>query len=99
MSTNPFLDATVGLMLAAVGARHAGREAIVGDDRRIAYAELYREAERYARAFLALGVGKGDKVALWLPNRPTWLFAQYGCALIGAVVVALNTRYKARELG
>jgi fatty-acyl-CoA synthase len=99
MSANPFLDATVGHMLAAVGARHAGREAIVGDDRRIAYAELYREAERYARAFLALGVGKGDKVALWLPNRPAWLFAQYGCALIGAVVVALNTRYKARELG
>ncbi len=99
MSANPFLDATVGHMLAAVGARHAGREAIVSADRRIAYAELYREAERYARAFLALGVGKGDKVALWLPNRPAWLFAQHGCALIGAVVVALNTRYKARELG
>ena len=57
-----------------------------------------REAERYARAFLALGIGKGDKVAVWLPNRPAWLYAQYGCALIGAVVVALNTRYKAHEL-
>jgi fatty-acyl-CoA synthase len=99
MSANPFLDATAGRMLAAVGARHAGREAIVAADRRIRYAELLREAERYARAFLALGVGKDDKVALWLPNRPAWLFAQYGCALIGAVVVALNTRYKAHELG
>jgi fatty-acyl-CoA synthase len=99
MSANPFLHATAGALLAAVAARHAGGEAIVAADRRISYAELLREAERYARAFLALGIGKGDKVALWLPNRPGWFFAQYGCALIGAVAVALNTRYKARELG
>jgi fatty-acyl-CoA synthase len=99
MSANPFLHATAGSLLAAVAARHAEREAIVAADRRIHYAELLREAQRYARAFLALGVGQDDKVALWLPNRPGWLFAQYGCALIGAVTVALNTRYKARELG
>ena len=98
MSANPFLHATAGGLLAAVGARHADREAIVAADRRITYRDLVREAERYARAFLALGIGKGDKVALWLPNRPAWLYAQYGCALIGAVAVALNTRYKAREL-
>jgi fatty-acyl-CoA synthase len=41
---------------------------------------------------------KDDKVALWLPPRPEWLYVQYGCALIGAVVVALNTRYKGHEL-
>ena len=64
-----------------MGSRHAGREAIVAADRRISYAELLREAERYARALLALGIGRDDKVALWLPNRPAWLFAQYGCAL------------------
>jgi fatty-acyl-CoA synthase len=98
MSANPFLHATAGGLLAAVGARHADREAIVAADRRVSYRELRREAERYARALLALGVGKGDTVALWLPNRPAWLFAQYGCALIGAVAVALNTRYKAHEL-
>ena len=98
MSANPFLHATAGGLLAAVRARHADREAIIAADRRITYRDLVREAERYARAFLALGIGKGDKVALWLPNRPAWLYAQYGCALIGAVAVALNTRYKAREL-
>ena len=96
---NPFLDATVGGMLAAMAERFPGREAIVVPDRRISYAELHREARRFAKALLALGVQKNDKVALWLPNRPAWFFAQYACAMIGAVVVALNTRYKAHELG
>jgi fatty-acyl-CoA synthase len=98
MAANPFLEASLGRMLAAVAARHANAEALIAADRRVTYAELEREARRYARALLALGIGKDDKVALWLPNRPAWLFAQYGCALIGAVAVALNTRYKAREL-
>jgi fatty-acyl-CoA synthase len=97
-ASNPFLRATVGGMLATVAARAGDREAIVAPDRRITYAEFHREAERLARGLLAQGVKKNDKVALWLPNRPEWLFAQYGCALIGAVVVALNTRYRAHEL-
>jgi fatty-acyl-CoA synthase len=85
-------------MLATVAARAPDHEAVVFPDRRIGYAELHREARRYARALLALGVKKDDKVALWLPNRPEWLFLQYACAMIGAVVVALNPRYRAHEL-
>jgi fatty-acyl-CoA synthase len=95
---NPFLNETVGGMLATVAARVPDHEAIVAPDRRITYAQLLRAAQRVARGLLALGVKKNDKIALWLPNRPEWLFTQYGCALIGAVVVALNTRYKAHEL-
>ncbi|MGH7300946.1 MAG: AMP-binding protein [Candidatus Rokuibacteriota bacterium] len=95
---NPFRRATVGGMLATMAARAGDREAIVAPDRRITYARFDREAQRVARGLLALGVKKNDKVALWLPSRPEWLFAQYGCALIGAVVVALNTRYRAHEL-
>jgi fatty-acyl-CoA synthase len=85
-------------MLATMAARVPAREAIVATDRRISYHEFHREAECFGRALLALGVRKNDKVALWLPNRPAWFSAQYGCALIGAVVVALNPRYKAHEL-
>ena len=97
-NANPFLHETVGGMLAGMARRFSEREAIVATDRRITYRELYREVERFARALLALGVRKDDKVALWLPNRPAWFFAQHACALIGAVAVALNTRYKAHEL-
>ncbi|HET9925599.1 MAG TPA: AMP-binding protein [Methylomirabilota bacterium] len=95
---NPFLRETVAGMLATMVARAPDREAIVAPDRRVTYAELHRAARRVASGLLALGVRKNDKIALWLPNRPEWFFVQYGCALIGAVVVALNTRYKAHEL-
>src|SRR5215831_18587700 len=97
-AANPFVDATAAGMLAAVAERFADREALVATDQRITYADMLREAQRFARVLLALGVGKGDKVALWLPNRPAWLFAQYGASMIGAVVVALNPRYRAHEL-
>jgi fatty-acyl-CoA synthase len=95
---NPFLGGTVGGMLAAIARRAGDHEAIVAPDRRITYGQFHHEAQRVARGLLALGVKKNDKVALWLPTRPEWLFVQYGCAMIGAVVVALNTRYKAHEL-
>jgi fatty-acyl-CoA synthase len=95
---NPFLEATAGQMLAAAAARFPDRDAIVAGDLSIPYAKLVILCERLARGFLALGIRKDDKVALWLPNRPAWLIAQYACAMIGAVVVALNTRYKAHEL-
>lgn len=96
---NPFLDSTAGGMLAVVTERFPEREAIVTADRRITYAELYERVNRCARALLAAGVKRGHTVALWLPNRPEWLFIQYACAMLGAVAVSLNTRYKAHELG
>ncbi len=99
MTVNPFVDASAAGMLTAVAERFPEREALVATDRRVTYAEMLHEAQRFARAFLALGVARNDKVALWLPNRPAWLFAQYGAAMIGAVVVALNPRYRAHELG
>jgi fatty-acyl-CoA synthase len=95
---NPFLEATAGQILTAAAARFPSHEAIVAADRRITYEEFLRESERVARGLLALGIAEDDKVALWLPNRPAWLFVQYACAMIGAVLVALNTRYKAHEL-
>jgi fatty-acyl-CoA synthase len=98
MRANPFWDKTVGQMLDEIAARYPEREAIVFRDERISYREFRRQAERLARGFLALGLRKDEKLALWLPNRPAWLVCQYACAKAGVTVVALNPRYKAHEL-
>src|SRR5262245_525022 len=95
---NRYRDATLASMLDDVARRHPTREALVFLERRLTYADVVREVERCARGLLALGVEPDDKVALWLPNRPEWLVMQHAVARIGAVLVALNTRYRAHEL-
>ena len=62
------------------------------------YDELDKEVNRLARGLLEMGVAKGDKVGLWMPNIPEWVVAYYAIARIGAVVVPMNTRYKTHEV-
>ncbi len=95
---NPFEDATLGEMMDALAARWPDREAIVFGDERLTFAGLRDRAVRLARGLAALGLGPGDRVGLWLPNRPAWFVVQHACARLGAVVVALNPRYRAHEL-
>jgi fatty-acyl-CoA synthase len=75
------------------------REALVFEGRRWSFRELDVEVDRVAKALMVLGVAPGEKVALWLPNRPEWLFLLYAVAKIGAVLVPLNTRYRTADLG
>jgi fatty-acyl-CoA synthase len=95
---NPFADATVSRLLDAAAARWPDREAIVAGDERITFAAFRHRSLALARGLAALGLGPGDTVALWMPNRPAWFVAQHACARLGAVVVALNPRYRAHEL-
>ncbi len=95
---NPFADATVPRLLDAAAARWPDREAIVAGDERVTFAALRDRSLALARGLAALGLGPGDTVALWMPNRPAWFVVQHACARLGAVVVALNPRYRAHEL-
>jgi fatty-acyl-CoA synthase len=54
--------------------------------------------ERCARAFLALGVERGDRVGIWAPNRAEWTVVQYATAKIGAILVNVNPSYRSHEL-
>src|SRR5438094_2473381 len=85
-------------MLDAVATRYGWREAMVFGEVRVSFAEFRERVNRLARGLAALGIRHGENVAIWLPNRPEWFFAQYACARLGAVVIALNPRYKAHEL-
>jgi len=62
------------------------------------YEELNEQVDRLARGLLDIGVAKGDKVGLWMPNVPEWVIAYFAIARIGAVVVPMNTRYKTHEV-
>jgi fatty-acyl-CoA synthase len=74
-------------------------EAVVFRGERLTYAELRARADELARALLAAGVSRGDRVALLLPNRPEWLVAAFGAAKVGAIVVGVSTFSTPRELG
>jgi fatty-acyl-CoA synthase len=78
--------------------RDARREALVTPSARLTYGELAEKAKAAAGAMQALGIGKGDHVAILMPNGEQWLSLFYGAALIGAVTVPVNTRFKAAEI-
>jgi fatty-acyl-CoA synthase len=90
--------ATAFSMLDGVAARHPAREAIVFDGERITFAQLCARVRAFAGGLSALGLRRGDALAIWLPNRPLWYVAQHAAAALGVVVVALNPRYRAHEL-
>lgn len=60
--------------------------------------ELEDAARRAAAGLAALGVVEGDRVAFWLPNTVAYVAAYFGCAQLGAIAVAVNTRYRAKEV-
>src|SRR5690606_31270357 len=60
--------------------------------------QLHDESQAFAAALAALGVQKGDRVALVLPNCPQFLIAQFGIWKAGGIVVAINPTYSEREL-
>jgi long-chain acyl-CoA synthetase len=66
--------------------------------RRLTYRQLKEEAERFAGALLSLGVGKGDRVGLVLPNSPQYVVAFFAVQRLGAVAVGNNPLYTQREM-
>ncbi len=61
---------------------------------RLSFRALAAEVRRAARAFVAAGVARGDRVAIWAPNHWEWIVAAIGLQSAGAVLVPLNTRFK-----
>jgi fatty-acyl-CoA synthase len=63
---------TLGALLDEAAARWSAREALTFAGQCWSFAKLRTEVDRTARAFIALGMQAGDRVALWMPNRPEW---------------------------
>jgi len=92
---------TVGGLLDLVRERRPDDDALVYPDRGLRQTyELFGEAvERCAGALMALGIQKGDHVAVWGQNVPEWVTLQFATGKIGAVLVTVNPAYRSRELG
>ncbi len=88
---------SVPARVAEIARRHPERVAIVGDDRRIGYAEFWDEAQRFAQALRARGLRPGERVAILLPNRIEAAVACYGCWLAGGIAAPLNVQGRARD--
>ncbi len=66
-------------------------------DRAVGYRQLLDESARIATGLRSMGVRRGDRVAIWLPNLGAWLACLFACARLGAIALAVNTRFRSAE--
>jgi len=74
------------------------REALAFQGRRWTFAEMHARVDAVAQGLLSLGIAPGDKVALWMVNRPEWIDAMFAIMKIGAVLVPVNTRFRTEDM-
>ncbi|KIF79414.1 AMP-binding protein [Streptomyces sp. 150FB] len=98
--TTALLGDTIGGNLDRAIAAFPEREALVdvSSGRRWTYGEFGDDVGELARALMARGVAKGDRVGIWAVNCPEWMLTQYATARIGAIMVNINPAYRAHEL-
>lgn len=91
-------DRAWGNVLDETAAAFPDREAVVFEHQRMSYSELKSAVDRFARALMAVGVGYGDQVAVWMTGCPEWVIAQFAIYKVGARLVPLNTQFKPGEV-
>ncbi|MFJ3775781.1 FadD3 family acyl-CoA ligase [Streptomyces sp. NPDC090075] len=88
---------TIPRMVLSAADRFGDAEAVVDGPLRLTFTQLAERVRVAAGAFAALGVGRGDRVAIWAPNSAEWIVAAFGLLTAGGVLVPVNTRFKAAE--
>jgi long-chain acyl-CoA synthetase len=91
-------DTNLSAVLQASAQKHPQQTAIIFKGATLTYRQLDEAVDRFAAALQGLGVQKGDRVAIHLPNCPQFPIAYYATLRIGAIVVACNPIYTAREI-
>ena len=94
----PYPERTLLDYLSDLARQHGHQPALLFKGASMSYAELEKQSDAFAAALAAVGVGRGDRIALVLPNCPQFLVAQFGIWKAGGIVVALNPIYSEREL-
>ena len=94
---NPYKGMSYGPALDYMTEQFGDREALVFEGRRMLFTEVRREIDQASARLVNLGLGRGDKVAIWMPNRPEFIWYWLGAAQVGIVPVVLNTRLALEE--
>jgi fatty-acyl-CoA synthase len=96
----PLLGLTIGDMFDQIVARYPDNEALVSRHQglRYTYRQLRAEVDRCARALIALGVEKSQRVGIWAPNCAEWTITQFATAKLGAILVNINPSYRLNEV-
>jgi len=96
----PLIGETIGGLLDRTASQYPAHEALVSvfENIRFDYAGFRQETERCARALMALGVKKGDRIGVWATNCVPWVLLQFATAKAGAILVSINPAYRLHEL-
>ncbi len=93
-------EATIGQLLDEVVAQVPDQDAVVYVDRdyRMTWSQFRDTVDKAAKGLMALGVKKGEKVAVWATNVPHWVTLQFATAKIGAILLTININYRNAEI-
>ena len=96
ISDIPLKGETIGQNLRQIAAKFPERAALISEYQqyRANYSEFLAQVEQVAKALMAHGIRRGDRVGIWSPNRYEWVLVQYATALMGAIMVNINPGYK-----
>jgi fatty-acyl-CoA synthase len=94
---NPFVDKTYGEVIGFLAENYGEREALQFEGQRFSFEDIKQQTDRAAARLAALGLPRGSKVAIWMPNRPEFMWYWFGAVQAGLVAVFLNTRLRRDE--
>ncbi len=94
---NEFTGKTYAEALSTVCDRYADRKALVFEGTTYSFSDIKREIDKASRRLASLRLRRGDKIAIWMPNSPDFIFIWMGAAQIGLVAVLMNTRLRLEE--
>jgi fatty-acyl-CoA synthase len=99
-SKPPVVGKTIGQVLSETACRFPENEAMVfvQSGYKCTYAELDQQVDAAAKGLIAIGMEKGDHLAIWSTNHPEWVVLQFATARIGVVLITINPAYQEDEL-
>jgi fatty-acyl-CoA synthase len=99
-SSQPLLGTTIGDLFDDIAARFPHNDALIVHHQniRFTYRQFHAVVHQCAKALVALGIRKGERIGIWSPNRYEWAVIQFATAKVGAILVNINPSYRLHEL-